>query len=233
MAARRSSAGSASAGPQAHRSARGPAPDPPVPAPDPPVPAPDPPVPAPDPPVPAPDPPVPAPDPRPPRPAPGAALPPARPAPHTAAVPPHRAHPGPYAPRALTARITRHPGRTRSALARTDRDAYDRGPGRWRRDLESHAGRPGDDDAAGETGEARPAHGQPHPCPRSREQLLARCSAHQLADARRRAVHNPGARGAGDEDRRIRRRGGGNGKKGLVNEITPAVTGPDWVQAGG
>jgi hypothetical protein len=27
----------------------------------------------------------------------------------------------------------------------------------------------------------------------------------------------------------IRRRGGGNGKKGLVNEIALAVTGPDWI----
>ena len=79
-AAGRSSAGSASARPQAQRSARGPAPVPPGPAPA-----------------------------RPPlRPARRAAIQPARPAPHTTAALLHRAHPGPYAPRTFTARSSRH-----------------------------------------------------------------------------------------------------------------------------
>jgi|SRR6185437_14467776 len=53
-------------------------------------------------------PPRPAPARLPPRPVPGAAIPPARPAPHTADTPRHRTHPGPYALRILTARISRH-----------------------------------------------------------------------------------------------------------------------------
>jgi len=50
-------------------------------------------------------------------------------------------------------------GNARSALAGTNRDADGRGPRRWRGQLEGHTGRPGDDDAAYEAGEARPAHG--------------------------------------------------------------------------
>jgi hypothetical protein len=81
-AAWKSSAGSASAGPPARRSAPGHRVAPPAPA-----------------------------TARlPPQPAPGAAMPPARPAPHTTAALPYRAHPGPYAPRTPTVRITRHPG---------------------------------------------------------------------------------------------------------------------------
>jgi hypothetical protein len=48
-------------------------------------------------------------------------------------------------------------GRSRSALARADRDAHGRDPRGWRGDLEGHACRPGDDDAADEAGEAPPA----------------------------------------------------------------------------
>src|SRR6266568_919179 len=43
-----------------------------------------------------------------------------------------------------------------SARGRTDRDGDGRFSRAWRGDLEGDAGRPGDDDAAGEAGEARP-----------------------------------------------------------------------------
>ena len=60
-----------------------------------------------------------------------------------------------------------------SARGRTDRDGDGRFLRAWRGDLEGDAGRPGDDDAAGEAGEARPAYGQPDRVPRSREESLA------------------------------------------------------------
>jgi len=43
----------------------------------------------------------------------------------------------------------------------------------WRGDLEGDAGRPGDDDAANEAGEAGPAHGQPYLAPRGRDEGFA------------------------------------------------------------
>jgi MFS family permease len=63
--------------------------------------------------------------------------------------------------------------RVRSALAGADWDGDGRCSRGWRGDLEGDAGRPGDDDAAGEAGEAGPAHGQPYLAPRSRDEGLA------------------------------------------------------------
>jgi hypothetical protein len=60
-----------------------------------------------------------------------------------------------------------------SARGRTDRDGDGRFSRAWRGDLEGDAGRPGDDDAAGEAGEARPAYRQPDRVPRSCEESLA------------------------------------------------------------
>jgi hypothetical protein len=60
-----------------------------------------------------------------------------------------------------------------SARGWTDRDGDGRFSRAWRGDLEGDAGRPGDDDAAGEAGEARPAYRQPDRVPRSREESLA------------------------------------------------------------
>src|SRR5437762_1446917 len=60
-----------------------------------------------------------------------------------------------------------------SARGWTDRDGYGRFSRAWRGDLEGDAGRPGDDDAAGEAGEARPAYRQPDRVPRSCEESLA------------------------------------------------------------
>lgn len=60
-----------------------------------------------------------------------------------------------------------------SARDRTDRDGDGRCSRAWRGDLEGDAGRPGDDDAAGESGEARPAYRQPDRVPRNREESLA------------------------------------------------------------
>src|SRR6516225_9438240 len=59
------------------------------------------------------------------------------------------------------------------ARGRTDGDGDSRCTRGWRGDLEGDAGRSRDYDAAGEAGEARPAHGQPYLAPRSREEVLA------------------------------------------------------------
>jgi len=64
-------------------------------------------------------------------------------------------------------------GRARSAIARTDWDADGLWPHGWRGHLKGYARRPGDDDAADEAGELRPAHRQPDLGPRGRDQGLA------------------------------------------------------------